>query len=61
MQNNLANAKISAKQGLQNAIEAAKKVIEKFKNTEDKDNALVGGDKDEHDCIGSAGYSGCEW
>lgn len=60
LQNNLANAKDSAKQGLQNAIEAAKKVIEKFKNTEDKDNALVGGDKDEHDCIGSAGYSWCE-
>jgi|GEM_PF-3435652 hypothetical protein len=59
LQNNLANAKDSAKQGLQNAIEAAKKVIEKFKNVDDEKD-VVGGDKDEHDCIGSAGYSWCE-
>jgi hypothetical protein len=27
---------------------------------QNKDSQLVGGDKDEHGCIGSAGYSWCE-
>jgi gas vesicle protein len=59
LQNNLLNAKESAKEGLQNAIEAAQKVIEKFNNPEEGDNEIIGGDKDEHDCLGSAGYSWC--
>jgi hypothetical protein len=59
LQNNLLKAQESAKEGLQNAIEAAQKVIEKFSNPEEGDNEIIGGDKDEHDCLGSAGYSWC--
>lgn len=58
LQNNLLNAKESVKEGLQNAIEAAQKVIEKFNNPEEGDK-IIGGEKDEHDCLGAAGYSWC--
>jgi len=59
LQDNLEKVPEAAKKGLQNAIEAAQKVLEKFEN-EDGSEPIVGGDKDEHDCLGSAGYSWCE-
>jgi hypothetical protein len=57
---NLNKAPEAAKKGLQNAIDAAQKVIDKFLNRSEEDDNLVGGDKDEHNCLGSAGYSWCE-
>jgi len=62
LQDNLSKAPEAAKKGLQNALDAAQKVLNKFNNedTGEDENNIVGGDKDEHECIGSAGYSWCE-
>lgn len=59
LQGNLEKVPEASKKGLQNAIEAAQKVLENFKDSEEGDENIVGGDKDEHDCLGSAGYSWC--
>jgi len=60
LRENLNKAPEEAKKGLQNAIEAGQKVIDKFLDNEEEDNNVIGGDKDEHECLGSAGYSWCE-
>ncbi len=62
LQNNLGEAPEAAKKGLQNALDAAQKVLNKFNNEDasEYENNIVGGDKDEHECLGSAGYSWCE-
>lgn len=60
LQNNLEKASEEAKRGLENALEAAKKSLEKFKNSDEQDDEIIGGEKDEHDCLGAAGYSWCE-
>jgi hypothetical protein len=53
LKENLDKVPEAVKRGIENAIENSKKGIEQMRER------LVGGDKDEHGCIGSAGYSWC--
>jgi len=55
--NNVKNA-LPSGSAIMQKIQAVKEKIEG--NTTNTNSSIVGGDKDEHGCIGSAGYSWCE-
>ncbi len=46
--------------GCTQPAQPADNLTENVSNDSSNDSALVGGDKDEHGCIGSAGYTWCE-